>query len=476
VSTGLLTDPSAAEIRERARRIAGRPMRRITPERLAAEVEEFGRRTPRSAELGRDAARLLARGTEHVDPLAFPHPLFMEGGDGSHVVDVDGNEFVDYVLAGGAIMLGHNHKALNDRIVALIGEKTNFHGHLDEYELAAAREICALFPSIQSVRFTASGAEANLAAARIARAYTGKHKIVKFRGAYHGWGDQFLVDIEIPGSDRFMSGGIPDEFLSQTVLVPQNDLEALERALCDHERAGGIAAVFSEPMGAESGLVPFDEGYHREAIEIAHRHRALYVFDEVVTGLRIGLGGAQAALGVDPDLTTLGKALMNGYPSCGAVGGRKDIMDTANTGIPGDGPSAYIGGTLSGNVLSAAAAYFTLQELRQPGTMERALDAAADLVTRLNALFATRGADFFAYRFGSIVKIELTAPHAIPLDGPSAVREVLERRALLSTYMVPVQNAGVLSRMGRDMVSCAHTPEDNERAVAAYERLLDALD
>ena len=440
------------------------------------QIEQFKRRTPGSARLGRRAAKLLARGSEHVDPLAFPYPLFMERGSGSHVTDVDQNEFVDYVLAGGAILLGHNHETLNHQMVSLITDKTNFHGHLDEYELEAAEELSATFPSIEAVRFTASGAEANLAAVRIARAFTGRKKIVKFRGAYHGWGDQFMIDIEVPGSERFMSGGIPDELLSQTLLVHQNDLDELEHTVARHARDGGVAAVICEPVGAESGLVPFEDGFQRQAIEIAHRHGALYIFDEVVTGFRVGIGGAQRALGVRPDLTTLGKALMNGYPSCGAVGGRRELIDTANTSIPDGRPSTYIGGTLSGNVLSAAACCATVRELRKPGVLDRAINAAGDLVARLNDMFEARGCDFFAYRFGSIVKIELTAPHAVSLDGSDAVQEVLDRRNALAAYMVPVQNAGVLSRMGRDMVSCAHTTADNERAVAAYERLLDILD
>jgi glutamate-1-semialdehyde 2,1-aminomutase len=359
--------------------------------------------------------------------------------------------------------------------VRLIQEKTNFHGYLDEYEVKAAEKVCEIFHSIESVRFTASGAEANLAAARIARGFTGKKKIVKFRGAYHGWGDQFVTDIEVPGTAQVMSGGIPDEFLSQTLLVDPNDLDQLESALAGADSSGGVAAVICEPVGAESGLIPFDDGFHAAAIELAHEHGALYVFDEVVTGFRAGLGGAQAQFGVTPDLTTLGKALMNGYPSCGAVGGRKEVVDTANTGLPDGNPSTYIGGTLSGNVLSTAACYFNLCEAQRPGVIDASIATAADLVRKLNDLFEQRGSDFFAYHIGSMVKTEMTASHAIPITGWESLVEIIDRRGLLPQYMVPVQNAGVLSRMGRDMVSCAHTASDNDKAVEAYDRLLDSL-
>jgi glutamate-1-semialdehyde aminotransferase len=222
--------------------------------------------------------------------------------------------------------------------------------------------------------------------------------------------------------------------------------------------------------------VPFADGFHKEAIEIAHRHGALYVFDEVVTGFRMGLGGAQAALGVSPDLTTLGKALMSGYPSCGAVGGKAEIMETASTGLPDERPYAYVVGTLSGNTLSAAAAYNTIVELEKPGTVERMFAAAADYVDKLNSLFASRSAGFFAYNFGGIVRIEMTAPHAVPLTSPEKLQEVVSRRKILAEYSLIVQEQGVLTRMGRDMISCSHTVKDNDAAVKAYAALLDALE
>jgi glutamate-1-semialdehyde 2,1-aminomutase len=465
----------AAEIRERASAIARRPVRQPVPARLEAEVEKFRRRTPGSAALCGRSARVLARGIEHVDPLAFPYPLFMSAGHGAEITDVDGNRYVDCILAGGALVLGHNHEELNTRLTQLIAQRTNFHGYMDEYEVLAADKICDWFSSVESVRFTGSGAEANLAAMRIARAFTGRGKIVKFRGGYHGWGDQFMTDVEVPGSGPIMAGGVPREFLSQTLLVYQNDLDELERVLAAEQPRGGVAAVICEPLGAESGLVPFDEDFHAQAIGLAHAYGALYVFDEVVTGVRVGRGGAQQRFGVSPDLTTLGKGLMNGYPSCGAVGGRKEIIDAAHTGLPDDRPTTYIGGTLSGNVLSAAAAYHTLNLLGRDGVLERADAVAEDLVGKLNTLFEGAGADFFAYHFGTVIRVELTAPHAVPLRGPRDAAEILARRDLLTRYMLPVQNAGVLSRMGRDMLSCAHTETDNDKVVAAYECLLDFI-
>jgi glutamate-1-semialdehyde aminotransferase len=326
------------------------------------------------------------------------------------------------------------------------------------------------------VRFTCSGTEAAAAAARIARSYTGKTKIVKFMASYHGWSDQFMTDMEIPGSGRFFAHGVPGEVLDLTVLVPPNDLDALDESLAAHASQGGIAAVFCEPVGAESGLVPFAEGFHAAAMEVAHRHGALYVFDEIVTGLRMGLGGAQGTLGIAPDITLLGKALMSGWPGCGAVCGKAEIMETASTGVIPDGKSfAYIAGTLPGTTLSAAAAYYTIVELEKPGVMERMFMVATDYVDKLNAMFAARRCGFFAYNYGGIVRIEMTAPQWVGSGAPGAMEKILMRRGLLDDYSLVVHNQGVLTRSGRDMVSCSHTIRDNDRAVEAFSTLVDCL-
>jgi glutamate-1-semialdehyde 2,1-aminomutase len=465
------------EIVDRTRALAARPARRLRPAAREKVMRDFVGRTTGSARLFEQAGKVLPRGSEHAWAPSVPYPLFMSHGKGSRVWDVDGNEYLDYILAGGPLVLGHNPEGMRKSMLDLIGRRTNFHGYYDEMEVKAAEKVCRHFPAVERVRFTCSGTEANAAAARIARSYTGKKKIIKFLAGYHGWSDPFLTDMEVPGSGRFMSMGVPGEMLDLTVLVSPNDLEALERAFAEHAADGGVAAVFCEPFGGESGLVPFADGFHAAAIEVAHRHGALYVFDEVVTGLRVGLGGAQEALGVSPDLTTLGKALMGGWPCCGAVGGRAKVMETATVGVIPDGrPFAYIAGTLPGNTLSAAAAYHTILEMEKPGVMERLLAVSGDYVDKLNGLFATRGCGFFAYNFGGIIRIEMTAAHGVPLTGPEVFPEIISRRSLLEEYSLVVHANGVMTRNGRDMVSTAHSTKDNDRAVAAFSALVDALE
>jgi glutamate-1-semialdehyde 2,1-aminomutase len=465
------------EIVDRTRALAARPARPLAPAARERVISEFTARTSGSARFFEQAQKVLPRGSEHAWAPNLPYPLFMDHGVGSKVWDVDGNEYVDYILAGGPLILGHNPEGMRRSMLDLISRRTNFHGFYDEMEIKAAEKIIHHFPGIERVRFMSSGTEANAAAARIARSYTGKKKICKYLAGYHGWSDQFMTDMEVPGSGRFVSQGVPDEILDLTVLVPPNDLDALDRALAHHASDGGVAAVFCEPVGGESGLVPFADGFHAAAMEVAHRYGALYVFDEVVTGLRMGLGGAQAALGVSPDLTTLGKALMGGWPGCGAVCGKASVMETASVGVVPDGkPFAYIAGTLPGTTLSAAAAYYTILELEKPGVMERMFAVASDLVDKLNGLFAARGCGFFSYNFGGIIRTEMTSPHGVPLTGPEVFPEILRRRGLLDEYSLVVHANGVLTRNGRDMVSCAHTTKDNDKVVTAFSALIDCLE
>ena len=202
-------------------------------------MKQFTARTTGSARLHHQACSVLPRGSEHAWTPSIPYPLFMNHGKGSRVWDVDGNEYVDYILAGGPLILGHNHEGLRKSMMDLIGRRTWFHGFCDEMEMKAAEKIIRHFPAIERVRFTCSGTEANAAAARIARSFTGKKKIIKFLAGYHGWSDQFMTDMEVPGSGRFVSMGVPDEILDLTVLVPPNDLDALERAFAEHASDGG---------------------------------------------------------------------------------------------------------------------------------------------------------------------------------------------------------------------------------------------
>jgi glutamate-1-semialdehyde 2,1-aminomutase len=463
-----------AEFQERLQRLAARPVRDISDERMSHVRDEIRRKTAKSAALFQRARSVVSQGIEHVLSPTDPYPLFMEKGEGSKLIDVDGNAYVDYVLGGGTVILGHNLTRLNERIAEVLRRKGPLHGLCDEYEVLAAEKIARHMPVVEKVRFFQSGTEANMAAARLVRAYTGKQKIIKFRGAYHGWADQFVTDMWVPGSGPLLANGIPPEHRAHTVLVYQNDLDELERAF--EEYRNNVAAVFVEPLGAESGSLPLMDGFHQEARRLCDGYGALYVFDEVVTGFRLGLGGAQAYFEVEPDLTVLGKIIMGGYPSCGAVAGKAEIMDTFSGSAGVGGRTAFVAGTLAASVLSAAACYFPMLELEESGAIEKAAEIADDLVARLNEMFAARRTDYFAYNYASILHVETAAPTAFRVDAPGGLQEVMRRKDCQEKYAFILRNEGILSILGRGFVSAAHSPEDIAGTVAAYENVIDMLD
>ena len=463
-----------AEIQERLQRLAAQPVRDIANERMNRVREEIRQKTAGSAALFERARKVVSEGVEHMLSPTDPYPLFMEKGDGSRLTDVDGNVYVDYVLGGGTVILGHNPPRLSERIAEVLRRKGPLHGLCDEYEVLAAEKIVQHMPAAEKVRFFQSGTEADMAAARLVRAYTGKKKIIKFRGAYHGWADQFVTDMWAPGSGPLLANGIPPEHRAHTVLVNQNDLTELEKAFQDHR--DDVAAVFVEPLGAESGGLPLVDGFHQEVRRLCDGYGALYVFDEVVTGFRLGLGGAQAYFGVEPDVTILGKIIMGGYPSCGAVAGRAEIIDTFGSASDLGGRTAFVAGTLAANVLSAAACYLTIVELEESGAIEKAAQVADRLVAGLNAMFAARGTDYFAYNYASILHVETAAPTAYRVDAPGGLQEVMLRKDCLEKYALVLRNEGILSLLGRGFVSAAHSDEDMAATVAAYDKLIDMLD
>lgn len=463
-----------AEIQERLQRLAAQPARDIPDEKMNKVYEEIRRKTAKSAALFERAKKVISQGVEHMLSPTDPYPFFMERGEGSKLTDVDGNVYIDYVLCGGPIILGHNPPRVNERVMEVLRRKGPLHGLCDEYEILAGEKIIQHMPSVDKVRFFQSGTEADMAAARLVRAYTGKTKIIKFRGTYHGWADQFVTDMWVPGSGPLLGTGIPPEHRAHTVLVYQNDLDELEKAFQDHK--DDVAAVFVEPVGAESGSLPLTDGFHQEVRKLCDRYGALYVFDEVVTGFRLGLGGAQAYYKIEPDLTILGKIIMGGYPSCGAVAGKAEIIDTFSSAIGVGGRTAFVAGTLAANVLSAAACYFTMVELEESGAIDKAAQISDKLVAELNAMFASRETDYFAYNFASILHVETAAPMAYRIDAPGGLQEVIRRKDCLEKYALILRNEGILSLLGRGFVSAAHSGEDIAATVAAYAKVIDMME
>jgi glutamate-1-semialdehyde 2,1-aminomutase len=322
-------------------------------------------------------------------------PIVIAQGKGARVVDLDGNHYIDYVLSYGPLILGHAPDAVLAAITKAAQRGTSF-GMPTEAESALAELVIQAVPSIQLVRFVNSGTEATMSAIRLARAATGRAKIIKCTGCYHGHSDGLLIQA---GSGAMTLGvpsspGVPASITANTILVPFNDLAAVEAALAASPKE--IACMLVEPIAGNMGCVPPNPGYLQGLRALCDRHGALLIFDEVMTGFRVAYGGAQSLYGVKPDLTCLGKVIGGGLP-CAAYGGREDLMRQ----VAPDGP-VYQAGTLSGNPLAMAAGIATLQALRDGLAYTRLEQASAALEAGLTDAARTAGVPLYCTRVGSM--------------------------------------------------------------------------
>ena len=387
------------------------------------------------------------------------NPPFIARGEGAHLFDVDGNEYIDYVGSWGPLLLGHRHPEILAALEMALTIGTSFGAPTgQEVELAAA--ICDAVPSIEMVRLVNSGTEATMSAIRVARGFTGRDLIVKFEGCYHGHVDSLLVKA---GSGLATLGiadtqGVPKAFCDTTLALPFNSVDALEEAF--HAHGKDIAAVIVEPVVGNMGCVPPLPGYLEAMREITARYGALLIFDEVMTGFRVAFGGAQQRFGIKPDMTTLGKVIGGGLP-VGAYGGRKDIMSR----VAPVGPVSQAG-TLSGNPLAVAAGLAMLRHLKaHPEIYDRLESTAAELC-------AAAPPGITVNRVGSMFTLFFTDQPVT--DYESAKRSDTARfgrffRAMLDRgiYLAP-------SQFEAAFVSAAHSPEDIRCTTAAARESFEA--
>ncbi len=386
-------------------------------------------------------------------------PRFIARGQGSHIFDVDGNEYIDYVGSWGPLLLGHRHPAILAAIEQALAIGTSF-GAPTEQEVEFAAAICAAVPSMEMVRLVNSGTEATMSALRLARGFTGRDLTIKFEGCYHGHVDSLLVKA---GSGVATLGiadtqGVPKAFCDTTIALPFNSVDAVEQAFARHP--GQIAAIIIEPVVGNMGCVPPAPGYLAALRELTSRHGALLIFDEVMTGFRVAFGGAQQLYGIRPDLTTLGKVIGGGLP-VGAYGGRRDIMSK----VAPSGP-IYQAGTLSGNPLAVAAGLAALGHLKAHPEIYQQLEA------RAARLCAAAPAGITVNRVGSMFTFFFTGQPVSDWDSAKVsdtarfgrfFRAMLDR----GIYLAP-------SQFEAAFLSAAHTEEDVDRTIAAASEAFNA--
>ncbi len=394
------------------------------------------------------------------------HPPFIREAKGATVTDVDGNTYIDYVASWGPMILGHAHDKVVEALNAAVRRGTSY-GAPTPIEIEMAEEIVAAVPSMDWVRMVSSGTEATMSALRLARGYTGRTKIVKFEGCYHGHVDSLLVKAGSGGMTFGTpdSAGIPEGLARETLLAKYNNLASVKALFSQYPDE--IAAVIVEPVAGNMGMIPPQKGFLEGLREITRQNGTLLIFDEVITGFRVGFRGAQGRFGIDPDLTCLGKVIGGGLP-VGAFGGKADIMQA----LAPLGP-VYQAGTLSGNPLAVTAGLTTLRILKEEGIYEQLEEKGAYLAQGVSEAFRDAGIAVQPHRIGSMFCNFFT-------DTPVTDYETAKTSDtdLFARYFAGLLEAGIYiapSQFETGFVSLAHTRDDLDRTIEAVRRVMSAL-
>jgi len=361
------------------------PLQHIEPKAMENYLDYYKTKCTKSRAIYENAQQYIPGGVQHNLAFNYPFPLAFTKAEGAYLYDADDNKYIDFLQAGGPTVLGSNYPSVKEKAIELINECGPSTGLLHEYEFKLAELICKNIPSVERFRMLGSGTEAVMGALRLARIKTGKSKIIKIGGAYHGWSDQMIYDLRIPGTKFFDAKGIPFMMHWHTQAVPPNDIDALESKLKWNRLRGGTAAVILEPLGPESGTYPVYKEFAQQARDLCDKYGTLLIFDEVVTAFRVGMSGAQGYFNVKPDLTIFGKVVAGGYPSAGGIGGKAEYMDGLAAGLQG-GKKVKVGGTMAANPLSCCAGYHTLLEIERTNACEKAGKAGDRITKGLNQL------------------------------------------------------------------------------------------
>ena len=520
---GISKWPDANQIYKELADLTSKPIWCVSDEYLKKVLDHYEINCKGSKEITTEAKKYIPGGVQHNLAFNEPFPLCMDKAEGAYLYDRDGNKYFYFLQAGGPTILGTNYLPVREKVFELLNTCGPVTGLFHEGELLLAKKINELMPACEMFRMLGSGTESVMAAIRVARCATKHKRIIKVGGAYHGWSDQMVYGLKIPGSRQFLeSHGIPGSYKTTDEVRP-NDLKMLEKMLRRNKLKGGTAAVIVEPVGPESGTRPVDFDYNEKARILAKKYGALFIFDEVVTGFRVGIHGAagyffgdkykvddtpvfvdgkpwmiddkkiengkvvkfrRQGTGRDmyPDLTVFGKIVAGGYPSAGGVGGKKEYIGLMAAGLAGMGKKAYVGGTLAANPLSSYAGYLAICEIEKQNACEKAGHAGDRLTAGLKELIKKHGLPFVVYNTGSIVHLECTGAMSFDFSSFNILKslipmlkkkpEMLRRKVAMEQMGAAYAANGIITLAGsRLYTSMADTDEVIDAALEKFDEV-----
>jgi glutamate-1-semialdehyde 2,1-aminomutase len=437
---------------------------KLSEDKYRAIVAEYEKKTPKSKKLHLEAKKyIVPEGSNAYMIWHRPYPIFIDKADGTRVYDADGNEYIDLFIDQGITFLGHKTPAIRKAIDKAL-DRFGFHLEMCE-ELATewSKKIIKHYPSIQKLKIVNTGNEATELVCQIARAFTNRNKIIKFAGHHHGWNGVLTYDALAAGSGTFFTKGIPDNHWDNLINIPANDIELVEKTLKDNK--GEVAAIVLEPLGASTGGSPLKEGFQKQLRELCDKYDVLLAFDEVATGCRVSIGGAQEILGVRPDLTCLGKPVGGGLP-IGAVGGRDDVMSVVGALDPRAehfGP-VFPMGSFCIHPLAMAAGIAFLEEIEKGNYIQNARARATQLCDGINKIPAARKLDIHAHTTYTVVHFGISGQPTM-----AEALDILEFDLTIRLGLL-LGNPGATVLPGHVYMSGVHSEKDIELCLPAFEK------
>ena len=475
--------PDTDRINQELNQLIKSPIYSIKPEVLAQyESEYYGKKCQKSKVMIDEAKTVIPGGVQHNLAFNYPFPLVFTKAEGAKLYDIDGNEYYDLLQAGGPTILGSNDPVVREAIIDLLNTCGPSTGLFHEYEYKLGKKIADSVPSVDMFRMLGSGTEACMCAVRVARLATGKKNILKMGGAYHGWSDQLAWGMRVPGTKNLQSNGVPMFVFKHTQEFFPGDLEDLEKKLWLNKFNGGTAAVYIEPIGPESATRPVSREFVKGVETLCRKYGALLVCDEVVSGFRIGMAGAQGYYGIDPDITIFGKVIAGGYPGAGGIAGHRDVMKHLGAGLDSSGKKvkkAMCGGTMAATPISSLAGYTAICEIEKRNACQVAGQRADQLVAGPQKSIDKYNLPFITYNIGSVCHLHTVGTMQFAIDWGKLwqVPGILNETSILQKEMEHMGAAymaeGLVTLAGcRLYTSAAYTPEMIDDVIGRFDKVM----